>query len=380
MTNIDTSQNHIIIKLQGGKMKYAIAKKRLRVGLASVLVAMLIMLGAPISAGAEEAALPEGVFGDSQLPEDSGVNEQASAIDEDDALVPVAPEVEIPAPGEAEAPGVPEALEVVEATPLSVPDTGYQTLGVQLPYLNIPYRLTSAMSVNMVLDVPEASMSSGRQIIVWNNNQGSHQTFKFVPSGIPGWNYIQNVRSGLVLDIEGGNAVNGTPIIQWPLHGGANQLWAFFITSNNGLTLASYKDPNYCIDIANASTANGSKMILWYRHGGLNQAFNVSEAGWVQDSGKWYYYSNGTKLVNCSRALPDETGKYWHFGFDSSGAALTGEQTVFTGLSKVITYYDNRGRTLYMINETMNPTDGMYIIAKFRYDGLTPILEEYYFQ
>ena len=33
-----------------------------------------------------------------------------------------------------------------------------------------------------------------------------------------------------------------------------------------------------------------------------------------------------------------------------------------------------------MINETMNPTDGMYIIAKFRYDGLTPILEEYYFQ
>jgi hypothetical protein len=80
--------------------------------------------------------------------------------------------------------------------------------------------------------------------------------------------FINNA-SGLCLDITDAEMSDGTNVIQWDCNGGNWQRW--YLESSSGL-IRSLQDPRFCLD--NSSVfSDGANIIIWTCHGGDPQRF-----------------------------------------------------------------------------------------------------------
>jgi uncharacterized protein YycO len=134
--------------------------------------------------------------------------------------------------------------------------------------------LASAMGGSKVLDVPNASLSSGTQLIIWDYNNGNNQVWDiFSPDGST--MVLQSRHSKKVADIYGGIPGNEVPVIQWDYHGSVNQRWYLYRYSDGSYQFRSAANSAYALDVAKGLPANGAKMIVWPYSGNANQRWFI---------------------------------------------------------------------------------------------------------
>lgn len=96
------------------------------------------------------------------------------------------------------------------------------------------FTITSALSADLVIDLTMNTSKNGTNVIVWNANGGSNQSFLFVDatpeiqassaSIEEGYYTIQSSISSNVLDVAYASTSAGGNVIGWPANGGINQL------------------------------------------------------------------------------------------------------------------------------------------------------------
>ena len=112
------------------------------------------------------------------------------------------------------------------------------------------------------LDVPNASTANGTQLIIWDCNGRSNQSFSTTSSG-------QLQVLGKCVDANG--TASGAKVTIWDCNGRANQRWTFNAngTATNGAS-------GLCLDATGQATANGTPIIAWTCNGQGNQRFAQS--------------------------------------------------------------------------------------------------------
>lgn len=85
---------------------------------------------------------------------------------------------------------------------------------------------------------------------------------------------IVNQSSGLCMDINNASMAPGTDVIQWSCNGTNWQKWSY--DAGTGL-IRSLHDPRYCLDNS-GSYDNGANIVIWTCTGSSNQRFTVDEA------------------------------------------------------------------------------------------------------
>jgi beta-lactamase superfamily II metal-dependent hydrolase len=235
------------------------------------------------------------------------------------------------------------------------------------------YALDLASSPGFSLDIAQASLTQGAQLISWYTSSQINQLFYIarVPSGSYNYYMIIALGSGMSLDVERNNRVVHTSVLQWPYSGQRNQLWVlddggggnvFIRSQSSGFALTAsvqmqgitmervgssggsmspsaaqlftprlvnsqelpplllttavcFKpqlNPGMRIDIANGSREAGAAAITWPDNGGNNQKFEVFAAG----GGKYAIRSVFSGLY-----LADSSSKVVQ-GSPASGGAL----------------------------------------------------------
>jgi hypothetical protein len=128
---------------------------------------------------------------------------------------------------------------------------------------------------SLCIDDPNASKTSGTQMILWPCATGSNQQWRemSVECGLGGGPLsstcalLQNAASGLCLDVKGGSKSNGTPAIQWPCNTSDHAQWFKVMPAAGG------SGPPYwtlwaagigvCLDDPNNSSTSGTKLRFW---------------------------------------------------------------------------------------------------------------------
>jgi hypothetical protein len=110
------------------------------------------------------------------------------------------------------------------------------------------------------LDVPNQSHTNGTQVVIWDCNGGSNQSWAQVAGG------ALQVYGDKCVDAIGHGTTPGTVVAIWDCNGGANQRW----TVNTDGTIVGVES-GLCLDVTGAGTGNGTKVELWTCNGNPNQ-------------------------------------------------------------------------------------------------------------
>jgi hypothetical protein len=113
---------------------------------------------------------------------------------------------------------------------------------------------------NRCLDVPNASMTNGTLLSIWDCNGGANQQWTALPNG------ALQVYGNKCLDVPGHATAAGTRVEIWDCNGGGNQQW----TLNADGTVVG-RESGLCLDVTGAGTANGTAVEIWTCNGGSNQ-------------------------------------------------------------------------------------------------------------
>lgn len=144
-------------------------------------------------------------------------------------------------------PGLRAAVLAFPAT-IAMVATGTVPAHADAASANLTYRITTDSS--LAIDVVGASQDWGAQVIQWDINGGSNQSWKLVPVGSTANEYkVVNGNSGQCLSIDTNGALqDGQKLFQFPCDGAAAQNWVFqpvYITALNILeyVIASAVEP-----------------------------------------------------------------------------------------------------------------------------------------
>lgn len=137
------------------------------------------------------------------------------------------------------------------------------------------YNISSLVNSNHVLDVSNASTSSGANVQLWTNNNTQAQQFK-VSHDSQGYVTLTNTKSGKVLDVSNGIAKNGGNVWQYASNGSRAQKW-IVKKDGNGYVIISALNENYVLDLANASTKDGSNIQVYSYRGTNSQKWKFSK-------------------------------------------------------------------------------------------------------
>ena len=236
--------------------------------IASLLLAGLLALGAPlVASAAEEAGVdPTGaaavVETASAVPEDDGGQEAEAATAADDAASVDAPEMD-----ESD---LVSQLEGDLLAPQADGTAAQTTAEAQLDayaaahegdLADGTYAITSCLPGNLALDVYGNSMDPGANVIIWFKQETDNQ--RWIVKGVGGgYVTITSASSGKVLDVSGGDPIPAADVIQWvdKANGSRNQRWV----------ISKEADGSYKITSAMV-TADGSRLVLDVR-GAVAQA------------------------------------------------------------------------------------------------------------
>ncbi|GAA1459475.1 RICIN domain-containing protein [Nocardiopsis exhalans] len=113
-----------------------------------------------------------------------------------------------------------------------------------------------------------------------DDSANTTETVSVQASGIDSDAYyvLRNANSGKVMDVEGKSADNGTEIIQWDQGDGAHQQFQFVPQTNSHFTLVA-RHSDKAVDLWERSTENGAEIRQYTRHDGANQQWRPVDAG-----------------------------------------------------------------------------------------------------
>ncbi|WP_051367468.1 ricin-type beta-trefoil lectin domain protein [Hamadaea tsunoensis] len=118
---------------------------------------------------------------------------------------------------------------------------------------------------NRCLDVPNSSTTDGTQVVIWDCNGGSNQSWTL------------NATKELVvygnkcLEVANQSTSAGAAAQIASCTGAGNQQWNI-----NGNGTVTGVQSGLCLDVTGAATANGSKVEIWTCNGGSNQSWTRS--------------------------------------------------------------------------------------------------------
>lgn len=132
------------------------------------------------------------------------------------------------------------------------------------------YTLTARHS-GKLLDVFNASVSDGANVVQWAANGQANQRWRFEAS-TDGYYRVVSVNSGKCLDVYGGSGAtaDGTRVTQWACHGGTNQQWRLQ-DAGGGHTQLIARHSGKCLNVSNAATTDGAQVVQWACGAGTNQ-------------------------------------------------------------------------------------------------------------
>jgi hypothetical protein len=138
----------------------------------------------------------------------------------------------------------------------------------QVPVASKTYQVTNQYST-LVLDDPNASSSSGTQMVQSTRRGFADAKWVFTPNG--SYYTIRNVSSGLYLADPNGSSSPGTPLEQLPADGSASQLWSL-TRSGSGYVIRNQAS-GLAIEDSSFSLANSNAVDLGTPSGNSNQAW-----------------------------------------------------------------------------------------------------------
>jgi hypothetical protein len=155
-----------------------------------------------------------------------------------------------------------------------VSQSSYQYTGIFKPFSSggsstgSGYDYIQNLHSGLVVDDTNGSTSNGTLIQQWALSTGdANQEWSFVSAG-SGYYYIQNLHSGLVLDDTNGSTANGTQVQQWAQgNGNANQEWSL-VSAGGGYYYIMNLHSGLALDDTNGSTSNGTILQLWAQNNG----------------------------------------------------------------------------------------------------------------
>lgn len=130
---------------------------------------------------------------------------------------------------------------------------------------NGTYVIANQLST-LVLDDPGATKAAGTQMIQWQPNGGSNQSW-VVSRQANGYYLIQNLSSGMYLRASG--TADGAAVEQAPSDGSDLQYWSL-TTSGSGYVIKN-KASGRVVDDTAFSLQQGNKIVLWSPTGNSNQ-------------------------------------------------------------------------------------------------------------
>jgi hypothetical protein len=135
-----------------------------------------------------------------------------------------------------------------------------------------PYYKLINRSSGKALDVYQANLQDGTQLVQWADNGGHNQHWHVTDVG-GGYRTLFNRNSGRVLSIGGGNTANGASAIQWVELNGSDQQWQL-------VPVGSYykivnRGSGKVLGVLGGSTADGAQAVQWSDVGALDQQWQL---------------------------------------------------------------------------------------------------------
>ncbi len=124
-----------------------------------------------------------------------------------------------------------------------------------------------------LLDIKDASLSDGAEVIQWSDNGGRSQQWYLVDAD-GGYKKIVNSNSGRVLDVKGMSVEDGGAVAQWISNGGTNQQWKF-VDIGNGYYKIVNRNSGKLLDVKKWSTDDGGAVQQWSDAGRTNQHWKL---------------------------------------------------------------------------------------------------------
>ncbi|WP_102372359.1 RICIN domain-containing protein [Enorma phocaeensis] len=137
------------------------------------------------------------------------------------------------------------------------------------------YRISSALDIDLVFDVPAAARSNSVGIQLWNSNSSLAQTWKLSFDEETGFYTIVSAVSGRSLDVPAGIGANGTLLQQFDQNNSAAQCWSIVGDDESGYAIRSAL--GFTIDVPSAIADSGVKIQLWESNGSTAQKWIISE-------------------------------------------------------------------------------------------------------
>lgn len=143
---------------------------------------------------------------------------------------------------------------------------------VDLGHSTGPYHKLVNRRSGKALDVYQAALQDGAQVVQWTDNGGHNQHWHVTDVG-GGNRTLFNRNSGRVLAIPSSSTTNGTDAIQWVENQGADQQWQLvpdgsyykIVNRNSGKVLAVWQ----------ASAADGARVVQYEDTGALDQQWQL---------------------------------------------------------------------------------------------------------
>ena len=135
------------------------------------------------------------------------------------------------------------------------------------------YTIGSALDLDKVLDVDNASTENGANVQLFERNERSNQQFEIRSAG-NGYYTIRNVNSGKYLDAANGGTEPCTNVLQWDMNGGDNQKW-YFVDKGDGFYQIVSKNSGMRLDVDNGRSDDRTNVLLFPNNEGMNQKFRL---------------------------------------------------------------------------------------------------------
>ena len=162
------------------------------------------------------------------------------------------------------------------------------------------YRISTALSSDMFLDVNGASSENYTNIQLWYRNSSKAQKFKITYLSNGYYKIVPLVDLNKSIDVAGGSDKNGTNLYIYDNYNIIGQQWIIKDTADGYYNIISNAGGNY-IDVAEGSTSNGTNILMWQGNGSQNQKFKFIKSEMetrVVDVSAWQGDINWNKVAN----------------------------------------------------------------------------------
>jgi hypothetical protein len=122
------------------------------------------------------------------------------------------------------------------------------------PSVSTAQKIVFEPDVNKCVDIPNANMTNGNKLQIWDCNGGKNQMWYF--DGL----YIRSgINDQKCLDVPGGDYTNGNKLDIWDCNGLGNQQFK----GGGTYQWESVASPGKCIDLFGGDTTNGKLLEIW---------------------------------------------------------------------------------------------------------------------